>query len=167
MLFRSPYSLEVRENFQLSHFNSRSQVHDGEGIISHFVLYSFSLFEQHDVSRRIVPSCMMYDDVLVVICSIDFGYLNGGLWGKPQDSWCAPLTPRCNFIFPSYDMIVAANQWFVKHLLFLILMQARDALCWFHEWNYDSLSGCHLTTCSHCIFLPYIFDMIMLMGSFD
>ena len=40
-----PYSLEVREKFQLSHFSLRSQVHDGGGIISHFLLYFFSLFE--------------------------------------------------------------------------------------------------------------------------
>ena len=40
-----PYSLEGRENFQLSHFSSRAQVHEGEGIISYFVLYFFSLFE--------------------------------------------------------------------------------------------------------------------------
>ena len=115
MLFRS---LEVRERFQLSHFSSRYQVHDGVGIISHFVIYFFSLFEQHDVARRIIPSCILYDDVLVATCSIDFGYLFGGFWGKPHDSWCAPLTPQCIFMFPSYEMTMAANKWLVKHLLF-------------------------------------------------
>ena len=43
------YSLGVRENFRLSHFSSRPQVHDGGGILLHFVLYFFSLFDQHDV----------------------------------------------------------------------------------------------------------------------
>lgn len=117
-----PYSLEVRERFQLSHFSSRSQVHDGGGIISHFLLYLFSFFEQHDVSRRMISSCILYDDVLAVTCSIYFGYLFGGLWGKPHDSWCTPLTLYCNFMFPSYEMTVAENKWLVKHLLFLILM---------------------------------------------
>ena len=40
-----PYSLEVRENFQLSHFSSWSQVHGGECIIAHYVLYFFTLYE--------------------------------------------------------------------------------------------------------------------------
>ena len=40
-----PYSLEVRENFRLSHFSSRFQVHGREGIISHYVLYFFTLYE--------------------------------------------------------------------------------------------------------------------------
>ena len=104
-----PYSLEVREKFLLSHFISRSQVHDGGGIISHFLLYFFSLFEEHDVSRIIISSCILYDDVLVATCSIDFGYLNGGLWGKPHTSWCAPFTPHYISMFPSYEMTVAEN----------------------------------------------------------
>ena len=124
-----PYSLEVRERFHLSHFSSRSQVHDGGGIISHFVLYFFSLFEQHDVSRRIISSCILYDVVLAATCSIDFGYLFGGLWGKPHDSWCEPLTPHCIFMFPSYEMTVVAKKWLGKHLLIFFLMQAKDALC--------------------------------------
>ena len=61
------YSLGVRENFQLSHFRSRPQVHNGGGIISCFVLYLFSLFEQHDVTRRNISSCIVYDDVLVAL----------------------------------------------------------------------------------------------------
>ena len=51
-----PYSLEERESIQLSHFSSRALVHDGGGIISYFVLHLFSLIEEHDVSRRLVPS---------------------------------------------------------------------------------------------------------------
>ena len=35
-----PYSLEVRESIQMSHFSSRPQVHSREGIISPIVLYS-------------------------------------------------------------------------------------------------------------------------------
>ena len=123
-----PYSLEVRENFQLSHFNSRSQVHDGGGIISHFVLYLFSVFEQHNVTRRIISSCIWYDEVLAATCSFDLGYLFYCLWGKPHDSWCAPLTPYCNFIFSSYGIAMAENKWLEKHLLFLILMQEKGAL---------------------------------------
>ena len=116
------YSLEVREIFQLSHFSSRSQVHDGGGIISHFLLYFLSLFEHHDVSRRIISSCILYDDVLAAFCSIDIGYLIGGLWEKPHDSWCAPLTPNCIFMIPSYGMTVVEKKWLGKHLLFFILM---------------------------------------------
>ena len=160
------YSLGVRENFQLSHFSSRPQVHNGGGIISCFVLYFFPLFEQHDVTRRDISFCILYDDVLVATCSTDFGYLFYELWRKPYVSWCAPMTPYCNFMFSSYEMTVAANKWLVKHLLFLILMQAKDALRWFHERDHDSLSGCYLETCSHCTLLPYIADMFMLMGSF-
>ena len=39
-----PYSLEVRESIQMSHFSSSSQVHGRGGIISH-VLYLFNLYE--------------------------------------------------------------------------------------------------------------------------
>ena len=81
-----PYSLEVREDFQLSHFSSRSQVHDGGGIISYFVFNFFSLFEQHDITRILISSCILYDDVLAATCNIDFGYPFDGLWGKPHDS---------------------------------------------------------------------------------
>ena len=82
-------------------------------------------------------------------------------------SWCAPLTPHCNFMFSSYEMTMAANKWLVKHFSFLILMQAKDALRWFYEWKYDSLSGCHLATCFHCTLLQYIADMLMFRGSFE
>ena len=112
----------MRENFPLSHFNSRPQVHNGGGIISCFVLYFFPLFEQHGVTRRNISSCILYDDVLAATCSIDFGYPFDELWGKPHDSWCAPLTPYCNFMFSSYEMTVVAKKWLEKNLLFLILM---------------------------------------------
>ena len=111
------YSLGVMELFQLSHFSSRPQVHSREGIISHCALYFFTLYEQHIVPRGNIPSFILYD-VLVATCSIYFGYLNGGLWGKPHDSWCAPLTPHCTFIFTSYGMTVAEKKWLGKHLLF-------------------------------------------------
>ena len=124
------------------------------------------MFEQHDVSRRIISSCILFDDVLAATCSIDFVYLSGGLWGKPHDSWCAPLTPHCIFMFPSYEMTVVANKWLVTHLLFFVLRQAWNALRWFLMWNYDSLFGCHLVAYFHSTFLPYIADMFILMGSF-
>ena len=160
------YSLGVREHFQLSHFSSRTEVHGRGGIHLHYDLPFFNLHEQNIVPRRVIPSCILYSNVLAAFCSIEIGYLIGGWWGKPHDSWCAPLTPYCNFMFWSYEMTVAANKWLVKHLLFLILKQAKDALRWFHEWNYDSLSGCHLETCSHCTLLPHIADMFMFSGSF-
>ena len=115
-----PYSLEVRENFQLSHFSSRSQVHGGECIIPHYVLYFFTLYEQHVVPRRIIPSCILYDDVLEAICSIEIGYLIGGLWGKPHDCWCAPLTPFCTFMLISCKMIAVAKKWLKRHFFCLI-----------------------------------------------
>ena len=123
-----PYSLEVRENFQLSHFSSSSQVHGGECIIPQYVFYLFTLYEQHVVPRRIIPSCILYDDVLEAICSIDIGYLISGLWGKPHDFWCAPLTPLCTFMFLSCKMIVVEKKWLGNHLLLFDLMQAKDAL---------------------------------------
>ena len=85
-------------------------------------------------------SYILYNDVLAATYNIDFGYPFDGLWGKPHDSWCAPLTPYCNFMFPSYEMTVAENKWLVKNFLFHILMQEKDALRWFHGWDYDSLS---------------------------
>ena len=106
-----PYSLKVSENFWLSHFSSRSQVHGGEGIIPHYVLYFFTSYEKHVVPRRIIPSCILYDDVIEATCSIEVGYFISGLWGKPHDFWCAPLTPHCTFMFLSYRMIVAAKKW--------------------------------------------------------
>ena len=112
-----PYSLEVRVTFWLSHFSSRSQVHDGGCTISLYVLYLFSLYEEHIVRRRITPYFILYHDVLEAICSIEIGYLIGGLWGKPHDFWCAPLTPICTFMLLSCKMIVEANKWMEKHLL--------------------------------------------------
>ena len=150
----------------MSHFSSRPQVHNRAGIISCFVLYFFPLFEQHDVTRRSIPSCILYDDVLVATCSIDLGYPFDELWGKPYVSWCAPMTPYCDFMFSSYEMTMAANKWLVKHLLILILMQAKGALRWFHERDHDSLSGCKLATSFYCILLPCISDVFFLEGSF-
>ena len=154
----------MRERFQLSYFSSRFQVHDGGGIISNFLLYFFSLLEQHDVSRRVSSSYILYDDVLAATCSIDFGYPFDELWGKPYVSWCAPMTPYCDFMFSSYEMTMAENKWLVKHLLILILMQAKGALRWFHERDQDSLFGCQLTTCFYCIFLPCIADVFLFKG---
>ena len=94
----------------------------------HYDLHFFTLYEQHIVPRRVIPSCILYDDVLAATCSIDFGYLLGGLWGKPHDSWCAPLAPYFNFIFSSYGIAMVEKKWLEKHLLFLILMQAKGAL---------------------------------------
>ena len=56
-------------------------MHEGEGIISCFVLYFFSLFEQHGVSRGLVPSCILYEDVLAAICSKKLANLMVGCGG--------------------------------------------------------------------------------------
>ena len=132
----------------------------------HYNLYSFNFYGKNVVLRRVIPSYALYYDVLEAKCSIDIGYLIGGLWGKPHDSWCAPLTPHCTFMFISYRMIVVGKKWLGEHLLLLVLMQARDALCQFHVWNYDPLSGCHMTACFHWFLLPCIADILMFMGSF-
>ena len=62
-------------------------------------------------------------------------------------------------------MIVEEKKWLEKNLLLFGLMQEKDALCWFHERNYDPLSGCHVTACFQ-LFCPYIADVSMFMGSF-
>ena len=49
------YSLGVREHFQLSHFSSSPQVHNGGCTFMHYDLYSFTFCEQHIVPRRIIP----------------------------------------------------------------------------------------------------------------
>ena len=64
----------------------------------------------------------------------------------------------------SCKMIVVANKWLEKNLLLFDLMQA--ALHWFHVWNYDPLSGCHMAACSHLFLLPCIADISMFMGGF-
>ena len=97
----------MRENFHLSHFSSRTKVHGGKGTILHYDLYLFTFYEKRVVLRRVIPSYTLYYDVLEAKCSIDIGYYFGGLWGKPHDSWCAPLTPHCIFMIPSYGMNVA------------------------------------------------------------
>jgi len=81
-----PYSLRVRENFQLSHFSSRIEVHGREGTHLHYDLHLFTLYEKHVVLRMIIPSYNLYYDVLEANCSIEIGYSIGGLWGKPHDS---------------------------------------------------------------------------------
>ena len=131
----------------------------------YYDLSFFTLYDRHVVLRRTIPSHFLYYDVLGPICSTKIGYLMGGLWGKPHDSWCAPLTPHCIFIFPSYEMIVAETKWLERHLLFSGLMQARTALRWFHWWNYGPLSSCLMTTCFHCILLPCIADICTFMRS--
>ena len=113
----------------------------------------------------LLSSCILYDDVLAATCSIDLGYLFDELWRKPYISWCAPMTPYCNFMFPSHEMTMEENKWLVKHLLILILMQAKGALRWFHERDQGSLSGCQLETCFYCILLPCIADVLLLKGS--
>ena len=69
-------------------------------------------------------------------------------------------------MIPCYGMTVATKRWLGKHLLFFFLRYARDALHWFHVWNYDSLSSCHMATCFHWDLLPCIVDIIMFMGRF-
>ena len=62
-------------------------------------------------------------------------------------------------------MTVAAKKWLEKHFLFLILMQAKGALHWFHERDQDSLSSYQLETFFYCIFLPCIADVFLFKGS--
>ena len=100
------YSWRVREHFLLSHFNSSLLLHDGECTIPPYFLYFLSFYEQHIVPRRIIPSCILYHEVLGAIFNIDIGYFIGGLWGKPCNSWCAPLAPNYTFMFMTCKMIV-------------------------------------------------------------
>ena len=116
-----PYSLRVRENFQLSHFNSRTKVHGGEGTILHYSLYLFTFYEQHVILRRVIPSYALYYDVFEAKFSIKIGYPIGGLWGKPHDSRCASLAPHFTFMIVSCRMIVAEKKWLGGHLLLFFL----------------------------------------------
>ena len=150
----------------MSHFSSSLRVHNGGCTNLLYVLYFLSFYEQHIVPRRIIPSCILYNDVLEAICNIEIGYLIGGLWERPHDSWCAPLAPNCTFMFMFCKMIVATYKWLEEHFLSFDLIQARDALCWFLVWDLDPLSGCHLATCSYCTMFPCIADMFIFMGRF-
>ena len=87
----------------------------------HYDLYFFTSYEQHVVPRRIIPYFMLYYDVLEANCSIEVGYSIGGLWGKPQDSWCETLTPHFTFMILYYRMIVVEKKWLEGHLLFFDL----------------------------------------------
>ena len=98
-----------------------TKVHSREGTFLHYDLYSFTLYEQHVVIRRVIPYYTLYYDLLEAKRSIEIGYPIGGLWGKPHDSWCAPLTPHFTFMILSCRMIVAAKKWLEGHLLFLDL----------------------------------------------
>ena len=106
----------------------------------------------------ITPPYAPYYDVLVAHCSNGSGYFHDGLWGKPHTSWCAPLAPICTFMFSPYEMFVAARKWLGKHLLVLVLMQVRGALCWSHKWSSDPLSSCLMKTCFYCMLPPCIVD---------
>ena len=103
-------------------------VHSREGTFMHYDLYPFIFYEKNFVPRRIIPSYILYYDVLEANCSIEVGYSIGGLWGKPHDSWCAPLAAHFTFMILSCRMIVEENKWLGGHLLFFFLRQARDAL---------------------------------------
>ena len=111
----------MRELFQSSHFSSRTQVHGREGIYFHYDLPLFILYEKYVVLRRIFPSYTLYHDVLKANFSIEVCYLVGGLWGKPQNSWWAPLTPHCTFMFLSYEMIMEENKCLGENFLLLVL----------------------------------------------
>ena len=115
-----PYSLEVRESIQMSHFSSRIRVHGGGGIYSHFDLPFFTLCEQLDELRMITSPYAPYYDVIVAHCSNGSDYFHDGLWGKPHISRCASLAPNCTLMFSSYEMFVAEKKWLEKHLLFLV-----------------------------------------------
>lgn len=101
-----PYSFEVRENFQLSHFSSMKKLHGRGCIFMIHDLYSFIFYELHIVPRRVFPSFILYCDVLEAICSIYVSHSICGLWRMPHDFWCAPLAPSCTFMIPSCRMIV-------------------------------------------------------------
>ena len=70
------------------------------------------------------------------------------------------------FMIPYYRMIVAERKWLGKHLLVFVLRQARDSLCWFHVWNLDPLSSCHMITFSNWFLLPCIANIFIFTGSF-
>ena len=116
-----PYSLEERENLQLSHFSSMTKVHDRGCTFMHYDLYSFNFYERHIVSRGIIPYFIFYCDVLEAIWNINVGHSIGGLWEMPHDSWCAPLAPNSTFMITSCRMIMAEKKWLKRHLLYLAL----------------------------------------------
>ena len=141
-----PYSLRVRENIQLSHFSSMTKEHNRGFIFMIHDLYSFIFDELHILPRSVFTSCILCCDILEAICSIDVGHFFCVLWRMPHDFRCAPLAPNFNFMISSCRMILAANKWLKRHLLHILLRQARNALNWFHEWNYDPPPSCHMAT---------------------
>ena len=116
-----PYSWRVRENVELRHFSSMNKVHSRRGTFLHYDLYFFTLHEHHVVPRMIIPSFILYYDVIRANCSIEIGYYFGGLWGKPHDTWCAPLAPHFTFMILPCRMIVAEKKWLEKHLFLFYL----------------------------------------------
>ena len=67
---------------------------------------------------------------------------------------CFPKAPNISLTFSHSEITWAASKWWGNHLPYLDLMQAGDALCWFHMWDYDPPPHDQISVCMYVVLLP-------------
>ena len=79
---------------------------------------------------------------------------------------CFPKAPKISHAFSHSEMTCAASKWWGNHLPHLDLMQPRDALHWYHMWDYDPPPHAQISICLYVVFLPYLDDIVALFMGF-
>ena len=80
---------------------------------------------------------------------------------------CFPKAPNISHIFSHCEMTCAASKWWGNHLPYLDLMQAGDALGWYHMWDYDPPPHAQIYVYVYVVLLPYLDDIVVLfMGMY-
>ena len=77
---------------------------------------------------------------------------------------CFSKAPNISHTFCNSEMTWAKSKWWENHLPYLDLRQARDALCWFHMWDYDPLLSFHLIDYVSLALIPHDDDALIFVG---
>ena len=78
---------------------------------------------------------------------------------------CFPKAPNISHTFSHSEITWETSKWWGNHLPYLDLMQAGDALSWYHMWDYDPPPHAQIYVCVYVVFLPYHDDIVdLFMG---
>ena len=75
---------------------------------------------------------------------------------------CIPKAPNISHTFNHSETTWEASKWWGNHLPHLDLMQAGDALRWYHMWDYDPPPLVQISVYVLVILPPYMDDVLVL-----
>ena len=84
----------------------------------------------------------------------EYGHSLGGQREILHHDGCFPKAPNISHTFSHSEITWEESKWWENHLPHLDMMQAGDALRWFHMWDYDPPPYAQIYVCLYIVFLP-------------